>query len=271
LLETSRQSIISQNWGKAKFSWSSGDSRVAKKAEKRSDFVAPSERAKSHVVGQIVRLARKERLDYADFLYVCQQARRKLGLRKPKKERKLPQLLPEAVLKRFFQVLQECGDLQHEIMLKLLFYTAVRVSELVRIRAEDVDTQQCKIFINRGKGSKDRYILFPRSFRLVLRSHLKANPKNRYLFESQRCTPFTPRRVQQIVQGYRDRAGIAQHVHPHLFRHQMLTFLTAQGLSDAQIQLISGHESKKSLEVYQHLSLETVEEAYQEVMKSVGV
>jgi site-specific recombinase XerD len=107
--------------------------------------------------------------------------------------------------------------------------------------------------------------------RLVLRSHLKANPKNRYLFESRRCTPFTPRRVQQIVQGYRDRAGIAQHVHPHLFRHQMLTFLTSHGLSDAQIQLISGHESQKSLEVYQHLSLETVEVAYQEVMKSVGV
>jgi integrase/recombinase XerD len=55
----------------------------------------------------------------------------------------------------------------------------------------------------------------------------------------------TPRPVQQIVHAYRDRAGIAHHVHPHLFRHQMLTYLTAQGLSDAQIQLISGHESKK--------------------------
>jgi site-specific recombinase XerD len=271
LLEIARQLIISQKWGKAKFSWRSEDSPVAKKRETRPDFAAPSEKAKSHVVSQIVRLARKERLDYADFIYVCQQARRKLGLRKPKKERKLPQLLPESDLKCFFRVLQECGDLQHEIMLKLLFYTAVRVNELVGIRIEDVDTQQCKIFISQGKGSKDRYILFPRGFRLVLRSHLKANPKNRYLFESRRCTPFTPRRVQQIVQAYRDRAGLAQHVHPHLFRHQMLTYLTAQGLSDAQIRLISGHESKRSLEVYQHLSLETVEEAYQEVMKSVGV
>jgi integrase/recombinase XerD len=271
LLEIARQSIISQNWGKAKFRWPLGGSRVAKKGEKRTDFVAPSEKAKSRVVGQIVRLARKSRLDYADFLYVCQQARRKLGLRKPKKERKLPQLLPETDLKRFFRVIQECGDIQHEIMLKLLFYTAVRVSELVSVRVEDVDIQQCKIFINRGKGNKDRYILFPRGFRLVLRSHQTANPKNRYLFESQRCTPFTPRRVQQIVQEYRDRAGIAQHVHPHLFRHQMLTFLTSQGLSDAQIQLISGHESKKSLEVYQHLSLDTVEEAYQEAVQSLGL
>jgi site-specific recombinase XerD len=244
---------------------------VSKKVGKREDFVAPDRKAKSHVVAQIVRIARRERLSYADFLYVCQQARRKLGLRKPTKERKLPQLLPETDLKRFFRIIQECGDLHHEIMLKLLFYTAVRVSELVGIRVEDVDTQQCKIFINRGKGGKDRYILFPESFRLVLRSHLQANPKNRYLFESRRCTPFTSRRVQQIVQGYRDRSGIAQHVHPHLFRHQMLTYLTAQGLSDAQIQLISGHESKKSLEVYQHLSLDTVEPAYQKAVASIGL
>ena len=89
--------------------------------------------------------------------------------------------------------------------------------------------------------------------------------------ESRRCTPFTPRRVQQIVQEYRGRAGIGQHVHPHLFRHQMLTYLTARGLSDAQIQLISGHDSKKSLEIYQHLSLDAVEQAYQQAVQSLGL
>jgi site-specific recombinase XerD len=244
---------------------------MKRQSAKRQDFVSPNQKAKSQVVTQIVRLARKERLSYADFVYVCQQARRKLGLRKPKAERKLPQLLPEADLKRFFRVIQQCGDLQHEIMLKLLFYTAVRVSELAGIRVEDVDSEACKIFINQGKGAKDRYILFPASFRLVLKTHLRANPKNRYLFESQRCTPFTARRIQQIVQRYRERAGIAHHVHPHLFRHQMLTYLTGRGLSDAQIQLISGHESKKSLEIYQHLSLDAVEDAYQEAVKTISL
>lgn len=244
---------------------------AAKQSTKRRDFVAPNEKAKSQVVAQIVRLARKERLSYDDFRYICQQARRKLGLRKPKRERKLPQLLPESELKRFFRCLQECGDLQHEIMLKLLFFTAVRVSELVGIRVEDVDFDQCKIFIAEGKGRKDRYILFPKSFRLVLQSHLRANPKNRHLFETTRYTPFTTRRVQQIVKGYREEAGITQPVHPHLFRHQMITYLTTKGLSDSQIQLISGHESKKSLEIYQHLSLKNVDEAYQEAMKSIEV
>jgi integrase/recombinase XerD len=223
------------------------------------------------VVARLVRIARKQRLDYDGFLYICQQARRKLGLRKPKKERRLPQLLSEGDLKRFFQVIQDCGDVQHEIMLKLLFYTAIRVSELVRIRVADVDVDGCRIFIDQGKGSKDRYILFPASFRLVLKSHLRASPHNRYLFETRHSGPFTPRRVQQIVQEYRRRAGLDQRVHPHLFRHQMLSHLTAQGLSDAQIQLISGHESKRSLEVYQHLSLEQVERAYQAAVRDLDV
>jgi integrase/recombinase XerD len=223
------------------------------------------------VVARFVRIARKQRLDYDGFLYICQQTRRKLGLRKPKKERRLPQLLSEGDLKRFFQVIQDCGDVQHEIMLKLLFYTAIRVSELVRIRVADIDVDGCRIFIDQGKGSKDRYILFPASFRLVLKSHLRASPHNRYLFETRHCGPFTPRRVQQIVQAYRRRAGLDQRVHPHLFRHQMLSHLTAQGLSDSQIQLISGHESKRSLEVYQHLSLEQVERAYQAAVRDLDV
>ncbi len=143
---------------------------IAKERQKRGDFVSPNEKAKSQVITEFARIARKERLGYDDFIYVCQQARRKLGLRKPKRERKLPQLLPETELKKFFRVIQECGDLQHEIMLKLLFFTAVRVSELVSIKVKDVDFDQCKIFIAEGKGRKDRYILFPKSFRLVLLS-----------------------------------------------------------------------------------------------------
>ena len=65
-------------------------------------------------------------------------------------------------------------------------------------------------------------------------------------------------------------AGITQPLHPHLFRHQMLTYLTSKGFTDAQIPLISGHESKKSLGFYQHLSLKSVDKAYQDAVQSVG-
>ena len=238
---------------------------------KRPDFVSANEKAKSEVVAQFVRIARKARLSYDDFLYISQHARKKLGLRRPKKKRRLPHLLPETELKRFFQTIQECGSVQYEILLKLLFYSAVLASELVGVEVRDVDLDHCKIFVNQGKGAKDRYMVSPASFRLVLKSHLRASPKSRYLFETRRCGPFTPRRIRQIEQEYRELAGITQPLHPHLFRHQMLTHLTAKGLSDSQIQLISGHESKKSLEVYQHLSLESVEQDYQDAVRSVGI
>jgi carbonic anhydrase len=118
----------------------------AKRAAKRVNFVSPNEKAKSAVVAQLVRIARK-----------------KLGLRRGHKERRLPQLLADADLKRFFRAIQDCGDVQHEILLKLLFYTAVRVSELVHIEVGDVDLDACKIFINRGKGAKDRTSCFRRA------------------------------------------------------------------------------------------------------------
>jgi site-specific recombinase XerD len=242
-----------------------------KTSPKRAEFVPANDKAKSAMVAKLVRLSRRARLDYDEFLYVCQQARRKLGLRRPKRQRALPKLLSQAELKRFFKVIEDCGDLEHEIMLKLLFYTAVRVSELVQIAVADVDLERSKIFIRRGKGQKDRYILFPKSFRLVLKTHLAAHDGCRFLFESRRLGPYTTRRVQQIVQQYRAQAGLAEKVHPHLFRHQMLTFLTSRGLSDAQLQLISGHDSKKSLEVYQHLSLASVEAGYQAAVAEVGV
>lgn len=244
---------------------------TARSTPKAPHFASANAKAKSAAITQLVRICRRARLDYDAFIYVCQQARRKLDLRRPHKESKLPHLLPADALKRFFKVIEECGNLQHEIMLKLLFFTAVRVHELVSMRVGDIDLRECKIFINQGKGSKDRYILFPTNFRLVLQSHLQARPDNRYLFETTRCGPFTTRRIQQIVQEYRREAGIEQAVHPHLLRHQMLTYLTAQDLSDAQIQLISGHGSKKSLEIYQHLSLETVEHAYQTALQTIGI
>ena len=54
-------------------------------------------------------------------------------------------------------------------------------------------------------------------------------------------------------------------------RQVWLTWLTAQGLPDAQIQLISGHSSKKSLEIYQHLSLADVQGRYQTAVRNLEI
>jgi hypothetical protein len=68
---------------------------TGKRVAKRGNFVSPNEKAKSVFVAQLVRMTRKARLGYDDFLYVSQQARKKLGLRRVQKDRRLPQLLAE--------------------------------------------------------------------------------------------------------------------------------------------------------------------------------
>jgi integrase/recombinase XerD len=228
-------------------------------------------KANAKLAHAIARLVRRARLDYEGFRRVCAQVRREAGLSRPQRGRRLPKILSDSSLRRFFDAIQQAGNLQHEIMLKLLFYTAVRVSELASIRVEHVDLDACKIFIEQGKGAKDRYILFPESFRLILKTHLAANPENRYLFESRQRTKYSTRRVQQIIADYAAAAELPERVHPHLLRHQMLTWLTSQGVPDAQIQLISGHASKKSLEVYQHLSLSSVQPGYQRAVRDLGL
>jgi site-specific recombinase XerD len=166
-------------------------------------------------------------------------------------------------------VVDQADDVQHSLMLRLLFFTAVRVSELCNIEVTDVDLENCKIRIDQGKGSKDRYVLFGKSFATALRTHVAAHPKNRWLFQSQRNGRYSTRRAQQIVSKYAEQAGIK--ATPHTFRHQAITWLTRHsGLADAELQLITGHARRETLAVYQHIAFdEKLEERYQEAMKEV--
>ena len=60
-----------------------------------------------------------------------------------------------------------------------------------------MDLENCKIFVNQGKGSKDRYVLFGKSFATALRTHIAAHPQNRWLFQTRRCGKFSTRRVSR--------------------------------------------------------------------------
>jgi site-specific recombinase XerD len=134
-----------------------------------------------------------------------------------------------------------------------------------------VDLESCKIRINKGKGSKDRFVLFDRSFVTALRAHIAAHPTNRWLFQTRRCGRFSTRRVQQLVKLYAERAGIR--ATPHVLRHQMITWLTRNsGLADAELQLITGHSQRTSLQIYQHVAVDgQLADKYQRSMRDVGL
>jgi integrase len=239
--------------------------------ENAPDFVSQNGKAKSALVGQIARLVRKAGLDYDEWRYVAKRVRAACDLKPAKKGRTLPRVLTADEFRKFYAVVDKAEDVQHALMLRLLFYTAVRVSELCGIAVADVDLEQCKIRVNQGKGAKDRYVLFGKSFATALRTHVAAHPNNRWVFQTRRNSKYTARRVQQIVKVYAGQAGV--NATPHTFRHQAITWLTRHsGLADAELQLITGHARRETLAVYQHVALDAdLEAKYQATMKDVDL
>lgn len=239
--------------------------------ENDGSFETQGGTAKSAVIAQIARLVRRAGLDYDGWRYVAKRVRKACDLRPAKKGRKLPRVLTADDFRRFYQAVDRADDVQHALMLRLLFFTGVRVSELCHVLVADVDLDGCKIRVNQGKGSKDRYVLFGRAFATALKAHVAAHPANRYLFQTRRNTKYTARRVQQIVKEYAEQAGVT--ATPHTFRHQAITWLTRHsGLADAELQLLTGHARRETLAVYQHVALDgDLEGKYQRAMKMVDL
>jgi integrase/recombinase XerD len=237
--------------------------------ENDATFATQNGKAKSEIVSQIARIVRKAGLSYAEWRYVAKQVRKECELCPAKKGRRLPRILNAEDFHRFYEAVDKAKDVQHVLMLRLLFFTMVRVSELCNIAVADVDLENCKIRINSGKGDKDRYVLFGKSFATALRTHIAAHANNRWLFQTRRNTRYTSRRVQQIVKKYAEQAGVK--ATPHSFRHQAITWLTRHsGLADAELQLITGHSRRETLAIYQHVALDgDLEQKYQEAMKKV--
>jgi integrase/recombinase XerD len=240
-----------------------------KTTENPSNCGSQNGKAKSKLVAQIARIVRKHGLDYDGWRYVSKRVRQQCDLRPAKKGRKLPKVLNADEFRRFYAIVDRAEDVQHSLMLRLLFFTMVRVSELCRIQVADVDLENFKIRIDQGKGSKDRYVLFGKGFATALRTHMAAHPHHRYLFQTRRASKFSTRRVQQIVKKYAEEAGVR--ATPHTFRHQSITWLTRHsGLADAELQLITGHARRETLAVYQHVALDgELEKKYHETMKDV--
>ncbi|OGH97658.1 MAG: hypothetical protein A2X43_14065 [Candidatus Margulisbacteria bacterium GWD2_39_127] len=218
---------------------------------------------KAKLIKQIAATCRKEHFDYEDIKYIFRRVREELEVRPARKSKALPDIMTDEELKQFFSTIDKVNII-HSILFRLMYYTGMRISELCNVRLADIDIEACKIKVVQGKGSKDRTVLYPETFKLTLKTYIAGLSKQTYLFESAQYKQFTPRRIQQLFKRYKTNAGITKDLTPHSLRHQCLTYLTSKGLTDSQIQLVSGHSSKDVLSIYQHLSLNHVEGNYQE-------
>jgi integrase/recombinase XerD len=222
---------------------------------------------------KLARILRSQRPDYYYLKKVFQHTREILKIIPGKTEKRLPELLTDDELVAFYETVWQSRNAVHMVMIKLLIFSGVRNAELANVRLKDVDLNSCQIRIEQGKGKKDRYVLFPKSFRGELAQYLgKQREKGAtYLFESNRFQPYSTRRVRQIIKEYALAAGIEKRVYPHLFRHQIITYLTRKGIISPKLQLLSGHAEEKSLGIYRDLALSDVAGEYEEAMRAFPV
>jgi integrase/recombinase XerD len=198
---------------------------------------------------KLVRLLRAQYPDYHYLKKVFQHTRVLLEVGPAPPAKRLPALLTDAALVAFYDTIWQARQLTH------------------------VDLQTCQLRITQGKGHKDRYVLFPTSLRGELAQYVQRQRDWRvtYLFTSNRHQPYSTRRIRQMVKYYARAAGIGKRVYPHLFRHQIMTYLTKQGLISPKLQLLSGHATEQSLAVYRALALSDVADEYEAAMRHFPV
>jgi len=142
----------------------------------------------------------------------------------------------------------------------LIYSAGLRVSEVVKLRPENIDSKRNLVFIKGAKGRKDRYSLLSEAALRTLREYWKKfEPSSKWLFSGDRPNQHLhPRSVQKIFANACRKAGITKKVSVHSLRHSFATHLLESGVDIRYIQEILGHKSSKTTEIYTHVSIKNL-------------
>ena len=159
----------------------------------------------------------------------------------PKKPQKLPVVLsPEEVL----QFLDCVGSTKHRAILTTCYAAGLRISEAVRLKPTDIDSQRMVIRVEQGKGQKDRYVMLSPKLLETLRTYWRAMRPKGWLFEGDvPGQPITRSAVELACQKARRLSGIRKPITPHSLRHAFAVHLLESGTDVRTIQLLLGHRS----------------------------
>jgi len=147
-------------------------------------------------------------------------------------------------------------------ILQMLFSTGLRVSELSKIKIEDINLKRDE-FTVKGKGSKHRVVFLSDECRKALKDYIDARKDpSPFIFVSHdrakvgrgATGPLTPRSIQRIVEGYAAKAGITKKITPHTIRHTFATDLLRNGADIRSVQAMLGHESITTTQIYTHVT-----------------
>jgi site-specific recombinase XerD len=169
----------------------------------------------------------------------------------PKKEDSLPYYLS----KRQIALLQELTkqDSRDRAIVETLYVTGVRVSELIEIRLEDIKWEKREIWIRKGKGNKERTVLFTHDCAERLKVYLdKRKHTSIYLFSNNRNGHLSRVFVEKKFQEFSKQLGFR--VVPHTMRHTFAAHLAEKSMSQSYIQELLGHANINSTRIYTRLT-----------------
>ena len=188
------------------------------------------------------------------FFYNITLDNRRMRLVVPSRKtpKKLPEILSAEELKRLFD---GCATPRDRVLLMTGYAAGLRVSEAVRLRVRDIDSDRMMIRVEEGKGRKDRYTLLSAQLLSELRSHWKLyRPSSWLFFGTNPQMHLVTRSAQRIYKYAKTQAGIKKEGSYHSLRHSFASHLLEAGYDLRTIQLLMGHRSISSTMRYLHVS-----------------
>jgi len=192
----------------------------------------------------------------------------------PKRTKSLPKSLNENEIINLITAMDKNGDenhlseaseflrLRNKVILALLYSSGLRVSELVMLHSDSIDLSDRTIRI-RGKGEKDRIVLFDEQTKELLNNYFSfRGDQSDYLFVNRSGNHLTPRYIQMMIKDYAKAAGIKKRVTPHILRHSFATHLLKNGVDIRAIQQLLGHSNLSTTQIYTSVDMHTLKNVY---------
>ena len=185
----------------------------------------------------------------------------------PKSQRPLPQFLSVDDIFSLVQQPKSIGFLQtrDRAILELLYSSGLRVSEIVGLNMEDLNTREGLVKVM-GKGKKERILPVGSKAVDAIKSYLVEKillkRKDKALFLNNRGRPLSVRGVRRIVVKYAKMIGIGGRIGPHTLRHTFASHLLQAGADLRVIQELLGHASLSTTQKYTHLDITHLMDIY---------
>ncbi|MFI9817994.1 site-specific tyrosine recombinase XerD [Saccharothrix variisporea] len=217
--------------------------------------------AESSVARTLVAVRGLHRFAHREGITAHDPAR---DVRPPTPPRRLPKALPVDDVLRLLDT--EAG-LRDKALLELLYSTGARISEVVGLDVDDVDTAERTVLLD-GKGGKQRLVPVGRPALAALEAYLvRARPTlvkrgTPALFLNARGGRLSRQTAWQVLKTAAERAGLSVEVSPHTLRHSFATHLLEGGADVRVVQELLGHASVTTTQVYTLVTVNTLREVY---------